>query len=202
MKVKLDRKFEIHVVLPLAALFGFVLFLHITVGLEFLNIIPQELVIPIIEGMEDEFTAFALIVNFAYELIPQTLQQIGVGAISTVLLVRGFNPFAFGFVIALGKLTGQYIIYFVARVAFHHRKKNLGGLASANHFLHKYHYIAFLFPAWISIAGDALMFIAGQQRINPVKILPILFISDLAEAYKWVFWTVGQLEVTDAVDTL
>ncbi len=194
----MNKKQELHIVLPLVGALAFIIVLHF-MGLSIFVMFPQEIIEPII-GVDDDFTAFALLANFAYELIPQTLQQVGIGAVSTVLLIRGFSPWAFGFVIALGKLTGQYIIYFAFRIGFHHRKKGFGSLASANHALHKYHYIAFAFAPWISIGGDALMAVAGHQRISPLKILPILFITDLAEAYKWVFWTLAQLEVTDIVD--
>lgn len=187
-----DRKLEI--IIPSFALFAIVLALHFTGAIPFDSFFRNSTV-----NTNDDFTVFALVTNFLYGFIPQTFQLFGVSAISTVILIRGFNPLIFGLIVAFGMLIGHFIIYYVFRFGFHHNKKGLGGLASATHILHKYHFVAFLFVPWISIGGDALMIIAGHQRINPFKMAPILFISDLASAYWWIFVALGQLEIGNSI---
>lgn len=194
----MERKLKLEIVIGLSLLVVASIYINLT----YPNLVEGQ-ANDISESLEmmfgDNYTTFAIIVNYAYELLPQTAQQIGLGAISTKLLILGFSPLLFTLIIALGKLSGQMIIYFASRFIFHFKKKNLGGLASANHYLHKYHFLAFLLPPWVGVVGDALMIIAGQQRINPIKILPILFVSDFLEAGKMVYWTMGQLEISDAV---
>jgi len=146
---------------------------------------------------DDEFIQFALAVEFFYEWLPQTLQILGLGAITTRLLMTGINPFILGLLTASGRLIGQIILYFVgkflARVVFKKKAKE----APASHFMHKYRYIVFLFPAWLGAFGDLIMLTAGHQHINLLKIIPFLFAGNLADAYKWIFWDLGQIEVAD-----
>ncbi len=147
---------------------------------------------------DDEFIEFAVAIEFGYELLPQTAQILGLGAITTRLLMTGINPFILGLITATGRLGGQIILYFVgkflARVVFKKRAKE----APASHFMHKYRYLVFLFPAFLGAFGDLIMLTAGHQHINLLKIIPFLFIGNLADAYKWIFWDLGQIEVASS----
>lgn len=147
--------------------------------------------------INDDFEVFALTINFLYEIIPQSAQLISVGAIGTVLLQRGFNPFVFGLVIGAGKLTGQMTLYTIARVIRH--KGKWGDNSTVNHWLHKYHFLVFFFPAWTGTLGDIIMLYAGHQKISPIRIIPILFTSNVLEAYRWIFPQMGQLEIIDGI---
>ena len=142
---------------------------------------------------------FAILVEFGYELLPQTAQVLGLGAITTRLLSSGINPFILGLITATGRLIGQMILYsigrfVIARFLFKNKKKQ----ASANHFMHKYRYVVFLFPAWLGAFGDFIMITAGHQKINPLKMIPFLFAGNLADAYKWIFWDLGQIELANS----
>ena len=145
-----------------------------------------------IDSMND-FTFFALLVNFIYGIIPNTLQLLSISGITVRLLQTGFSPFVLGFVIAVGSLLGQLLLYGIGLFFYKYvRKKNKS--ADANHFLHKYHYLVFLIPSWTGSLGDLIMLIAGHERINLLKSLPFLFASNLAFAYVNVFWINAQLQ--------
>ena len=149
---------------------------------------------------DDDFLTFAVTIEFAWELLPQTVQILGLGAITTRLLQTGINPFILGLITATGRLIGQLLLYlagrFVARFLFKNTRKE----ASAMHFMHKYHFIVFLFPAFLGALGDIIMLTAGHQKINPFRIMPILFIGNLADAYKWIFYDLGQIELVQSFE--
>ena len=147
---------------------------------------------------DDEFVAFALALEFGWELLPQTAQVLGLGAITVRLLQTGINPIILGVFTALGRLGGQIILYYAGRLLAKFVFKKKSGQATASHFMHKYHYLVFLFPAWLGAFGDLIMLTAGHQHINILKIIPILFVGNLADAYKWIFWDLGQIEVADS----
>ena len=44
------------------------------------------------------------------------------------------------------------------------------------------------------------MLTAGHQKINPFRIMPILFIGNLADAYKWIFYDLGQIELVQSFE--
>ena len=141
----------------------------------------------------DGFIGFALFVNFIYGIIPNTFQLLSISGITVRLLQTGFSPVILGFVIAVGSLLGQLLLYGIGLFFYKYvRKKNKS--ADANHFLHKYHYLVFLIPSWTGSLGDLIMLIAGHERINLLKSLPFLFASNLAFAYVNVFWINAQLQ--------
>lgn len=147
---------------------------------------------------DDQFIQFALITEFFYEWLPQTAQILGLGAITIRLLQTGINPFILGLLTATGRLVGQIILYFVGRLLAKFVFKKKAKEASASHFMHRYRYIVFLFPSWLGAFGDLIMLTAGHQHINLLKIIPFLFIGNLADAYKWIFWDLGQIEVASS----
>jgi membrane protein YqaA with SNARE-associated domain len=142
----------------------------------------------------DDFTGFALIVNFIYGIIPNTLQLLSISGITVRLLQTGFSPFVLGFIIAVGSLIGQLLLYGVGLFFYKYVRKKKKGNADATHFLHKYHYLVFLIPSWTGSLGDLIMLIAGHERVNLLKSLPFLFASNLAFAYVNVFWINAQLQ--------
>jgi len=64
---------------------------------------------------DEEFVRFAVASLIGWELLPQTFQILGLGAVTTRLLQTGINPFILGIVTALARLGGQIIMYFVGR---------------------------------------------------------------------------------------
>jgi len=149
---------------------------------------------------DDDFLTFAVTIEFAWELLPQTVQILGLGAITTRLLQTGINPFILGLITATGRLIGQLLLYLVGRFIAKFLFKNTRKEASAMHFMHKYHFIVFLFPAFLGALGDIIMLTAGHQKINPFRIMPILFIGNLADAYKWIFYDLGQIELVQSFE--
>jgi len=149
---------------------------------------------------DDDFVSFAVTIEFAWELLPQSVQLLGLGAITTRLLQTGINPFILGLITATGRLIGQLILYLAGRFIAKFLFKNTRKEASAMHFMHKYHFIVFLFPAFLGALGDIIMLTAGHQKINPFRIMPILFIGNLADAYKWIFYDLGQIELVQSFE--
>jgi len=197
----MKRKTEIAIIGTLSTIVFAVILLSIFYGFDkmfaIITYIEEPFMVSLDQIRDDEFIQFAVIVNFFYEWIPQLAHVIGIGAISTQLLMRGFNPWILGLIVATGNLIGQLILYTVGRLIYTARKKTWGSMASVQHFFHKYHYLVFLLPPWLGVVGDAIMIYAGHERISVWRIIPILFITDLAGAYRWIFPTVGQLEITD-----
>ena len=195
----MKREEEIVIIVGLALAFTIVVYVSFVTEMDLFKFMIGEFE-EFFELAEDDFVQFALIVEFSYELLPQTAQILGLGAITTRLLMTGINPFILGFLTATGRLFGQIILYFagkfIARFVFKKKAKE----ASASHFMHKYRYLVFLFPAWLGAFGDLILLTAGHQHINLLKIIPFLFIGNLADAYKWIFWDLGQIEVASSFE--
>lgn len=196
----MKREEEIVIIVGLAVAFVIVVYVSVITEMDLFKFMVGEF--EDFFGMveDNEFVQFALAVEFFYELLPQTAQILGLGAITTRLLMTGINPFILGLLTATGRLGGQIILYFagklIARVVFKKKAKE----ASASHFMHKYRYLVFLFPAWLGAFGDLIMLTAGHQHINLLKIIPFLFAGNLADAYKWIFWDLGQIEVASSFE--
>lgn len=193
----MKRPEEIAIITTLAITFAIVVYVSIVTDMDLFQLMVGEF--EDFFGMisDDEFVEQALLLEFAWELIPQTLQLLGLGAITTRLLSTGLNPYILGVITATGRLFGQIILYFVGRYLARFFFKNTKKEASASHFMHKYHYLVFLFPAWLGALGDFIMLTAGHQKINLWKIIPVLFVGNLLDAYKWIFWGLATIEATD-----
>jgi len=196
----LKREEEIVIVVGLALAFAIVVYVDFIVedGLFQLMIGEFEEFFGMIE--DDEFIQFAIAVEIGWELLPQTAQILGLGAITVRLLQSGINPFILGLVTATARLGGQLIMYAVGRLLAKFIIKNKRKEASAMHFMHKYRFLVFLFPAWLGALGDIIMIVAGQQKISFFKIIPFLFIGNLLDAYKWIFWDLGQIGLADSFE--
>ena len=141
----------------------------------------------------NDFTSFALVVNFLYSVVPNTLQLLSISGITVRLLQSGFSPIVLGFVIAVGSLVSQLILYGVGLFFYRHVRRKKGDNASATHFLHKYHYLVFLIPSWTGSLGDLIMLVSGHERVNLIKAVPFLFSSNLAYSFLTVYWINAQL---------
>ncbi len=152
-----------------------------------------------LEIPDDNFTKFALAVTFLYDALPTIAQQFSISAISVQLLMAGFSPMILGLISALGILTGQMILYGVGMVLRHIHKGSFGDIAGKHHFLHKYHFLIYLIIPFVGIVGDGAMLYSGHQRINPIKMIPFLFVADFASSMRWILPTLAELEVSEAI---
>lgn len=196
----MKRNEEIVIVAGLAITFAIVVYVSFVTEMDLFEIMVGEFeeFFGMIE--DDDFLQFAITVEILWELIPQTAQVLGLGAITIGLLRTGINPFILGLITATARLGGQLIMYVVGRLLAKFIFKNKAKEASAMHFMHKYRFLVFLFPAWLGALGDIIMIIAGQQKISFIKIVPFLFIGNLLDAYKWIFWDLGQIGVADSFE--
>jgi len=195
----MDRKEEFLIAGGLFLIFAVVVLLNFYDDGQFLHITIGEFEDFYVTVEDDEFLTFALTVEVLWELLPQTAQVLGLGAITTRLLSTGINPFILGLIMASARLGGQLILYAFGRyIIARYFIKNKHSSAKASHFMHKYNYVVFLFPAWLGAFGDFIMVTAGHQKINPMKMIPFLFAGNLADAYKWIFWDLGQIEVANS----
>lgn len=193
----MKRAEEIAIITTLAITFAIVVYVSVITNMDLFQLMVGEF--EDFFGMiaDDDFIEQALLIEFAWELLPQTAQVLGLGAITTRLLQTGLNPYILGLITATGRLFGQIILYFAGRFLAKFLFKNTRKEASAMHFMHKYHFLVFLFPAWLGALGDLIMLTAGHQKINLWKIIPVLFIGNLLDAYKWIFWGLATIEATD-----
>mgnify|MGYP001557854272 CR=1 FL=1 len=189
----MKKKNEILVILGLIGSLVLVIFLNF-MGVTFHPDVISEFDYSFQQGMESEFVRYAVIVNFLYSVIPNTLQLLSISGITVRLLQLGFSPFVLGFVIAVGNLASQLMLYFVGFAFYKFVRKKKKGSPEATHFLHKYHYLVFLIPSWTGSLGDLIMLVSGHERVNLLKAIPFLFASNLTFAYVNVFWINAQLE--------
>lgn len=185
-------KLENHIIILLSIALVIVVSLSF-VGSElfdFTNDMPIDLEIP-----DNDFTKFALIVTFLYDAMPTITQQFSISAITVQLLLTGFSPLLLAIISALGLLVGQMIMYGVGMFVRHIHKGSFGDIAGNHHFLHKYHFLIYFMIPFVGILGDGAMLYSGHQRINPLKIIPFLFIADLASTARWVIPMMGELEI-------
>lgn len=153
-----------------------------------------------IEVQLSGFEKIALLILIGFEAIPTILKQIwSVGAFTTLILSNGFSPIILGILLATGQLMGQMGLYIVGMFSKKINGESIGKIADKNHFLHKHHWL--LYPAipFMPLVGEGIMLASGHQRINPLKIIPFLFVSNLADNYKHIYQTVINLEVSEAL---
>jgi len=189
----MNQKQEIHLMALFGAGFGilFSLFFFSEITLTLVDFIDEVQV-----AMTDDLVMFANMVNFLYEIVPQSFQVLGIGAIYVKALETGISPALFVITGVGGKLIGQVLLfYFGAKILA--RKKH--SFAGASHWMHKYHYLVFLIPPFGGALGDLIMVFAGQQKIKLMRILPILLIADVVDQIRWVLWTLATLETVDIV---
>ena len=156
--------------------------------------VELDLIIP-----DDNFIRFALAVQFGYDMLPTLAQQFTISAITVQLLMTGFSPLIIAVLSAIGLLLGQMILYVVGMFVRKVHKGSFGDIAGHNHFLHKYHFLVYFSIPFVGILGDAGMVYSGHQRINPLKIIPFLFVADLASTCRWLLPTLAELEVIEIV---
>lgn len=156
--------------------------------------VELDLIIP-----DDNFIRFALAVQFGYDMLPTLAQQFTISAITVQLLMTGFSPLIIAVLSAIGLLVGQMILYVVGMFVRKVHKGSFGDIAGHNHFLHKYHFLVYFSIPFVGILGDAGMLYSGHQRINPLKIIPFLFVADLASTARWLLPTLAELEITEIV---
>lgn len=189
----MNQKQEIHMIVILGGGFGilFTSFFFTEITLTLADFVAEVQI-----AMTDELVMFANVVNFLYEIIPQSFQILGIGAIYVKALETGISPALFIISGVGGKLIGQVLLfYFGAKILARHKSS----FAGASHWMHKYHYLVFLIPPFGGALGDLIMIFAGQQKIKLTRILPILLIADVADQIRWVLWTYAQLETVEVI---
>ena len=191
-------KKEVHMII------GLTLVVLTVIGLSFhteLELSLKQIIGEIEVAMTDELVRFAVLVNFLYELVPQSFQVLGIGAIYTKALESGASPLYFVIGGTVGKLLGQLGLYYLGMHGTRRLFGKKGGMASADHWMHKYHYLVFLLPPFTGALGDLILLYAGHKKISLIKILPIVTIANVLDQIRWVSWTLIQLETVEMIDT-
>ena len=197
----MNSKPKKEIIVALAILVFVVVFINFSYGYEPFSAMtffdnPMELNLDI---PDDNFTRFALAVTIAYDMLPTIAQQFSISAITVQLLMTGFSPIILAVLSAIGLLAGQMILYLVGMVIRKVHKGSFGDIAGNNHFLHKYHFLIYFAVPFVGILGDGAMLYSGHQRINPIRIIPFLFLADLASTARWIVPTMAELEIADAI---
>ncbi len=139
-----------------------------------------------LEAFENAFVQFGVVTVFLYQFIPQLFMLIGITGIVVRLLDAGTSPLALVFIFVIGKLIGQYILYMAGRFLSKRVMKDRSRLKGADHLMHKYRTLIFITPAFLGFVGDAILFIAGHQRIGFLKILPLLALGNTLRIGIWI----------------
>ena len=197
----MNSKPKKEIIVALAILVFVVVFINFSYGYEPFSAMtffdnPMELNLDI---PDDNFTRFALAVTIAYDMLPTIAQQFSISAITVQLLMTGFSPIILAVLSAIGLLAGQMILYLVGMVIRKVHKGSFGDIAGNHHFLHKYHFLIYFSIPFLGILGDGAMLYSGHQRINPIRIIPFLFLADLASTARWIVPTMAELEISNAL---
>lgn len=201
MVIRLDNKPKTEIIIVIMILLFTVIFINFSYGYEPFSAMtffdePTELNLDI---PDDNFTRFALAVTFAYDMLPTIAQQFSISAITVQLLMTGFSPIILAVISAIGLLAGQMILYVVGMFIRKVHKGSFGDIAGNHHFLHKYNFLIYFAVPFVGILGDGAMLFSGHQRINPLKIIPFLFLADLASTARWIIPTMAELEIANAI---
>ena len=191
--MNLQEKHKIRILLLIGL--GFLIFLWLTnINLFQIQVeMPTEISIP-----DDNFTKFALSVSVLYEAIPSVFKQFYSASIITdKLIILGFSPILLGIILGIGQLAGQMILYGVGMFIRHVRKGSIGNLAGHNHFFHQHHFLIYLAVPFAGVMGDAVMLYSGHERINPIKMIPFLLVSNILDNYKWIYTQMFNLQLSD-----
>jgi len=113
------------------------------------------------------------------------------------LIILGFSPILLGIILGIGQLAGQMILYGVGMFIRHVRKGSIGNLAGHNHFFHQHHFLIYLAVPFAGVMGDAVMLYSGHERINPIKMIPFLLVSNILDNYKWIYTQMFNLQLSD-----
>ena len=199
--IRLDNKPKTEVIIVIMILLFTVIFINFSYGYEPFSAMtffdePTELNLDI---PDDNFTRFALAVTVGYDMLPTIAQQFSISAITVQLLMTGFSPIILAVISATGLLAGQMILYVVGMFIRKVNKGSFGNIAGNHHFLHKYHFLIYFAVPFVGILGDGAMVYSGHQRINPIRIIPFLFLADLASTARWIIPTMAELEIADAI---
>lgn len=192
----MDKNLRIEIILGLAVVVGIFIFTNLGNEIKFIgeNFIEDWFI-----DLGNSFIQFAVIINFAYEIVPESLQVIGLGAIYIKAIETGANPLLFIVGGVAGKLIGQMLLYFIGYYGIRALGKKTS-FAGANHFLHKYHFLAYLLPPFTGALGDLILVYSGIRKINLMRIIPILLIADIIDQVRWYAITVGQLQIVDQLN--
>lgn len=195
----MDSKPKKEIIIALSVLFGailYIVFVHGYIPFESQFIYANE---QIAFEIDDDFTRFALAVTFLYDAMPTIAQQFSISAITVQLLILGFSPILLAIISALGLLTGQMILYGVGMFVKKVHKGSIGNIAGKHHIFMKYHFLIYLMIPFVGIVGDFGMLYSGHQRISPLRIIPFLFVADLASTARWIIPTMAELEIGEAL---
>lgn len=125
------------------------------------------------------FESLGFVFIFLWSLIP-SLKTVPVEIFELPLLQAGLSPVALIIFASLGAITGDYILYLGGRGVFKLFKRKSREIARADHLLHKYRQPIFFFTGFLGVIGDAIVFVAGLERIGFRKILPYLIIGQFS----------------------
>lgn len=194
----MKQKLEKEVIIGSIALVA-ILFLTFGLGADLFSYTSSTVQEIDLEIPDDDFTHFALAVTFIYDAMPSITQQFSIGAISVQLLLTGFSPIILIVLSAFGLLTGQLLLYVFGMIVKRVHKGSMGDIAGKNHWLHKYHFLIYMAIPFLNIVGDMAMIYSGHQRINPVRIIPFLFVSNIASSARYVLPMMAELEITESI---
>ena len=87
---------------------------------------------------QDAFTQYGLLLSFLYELFPAIFRVFGTTIIISELIDTGIHPLILVFILAVGKLVGQYLMYILGRFLYQIFKKRKKDLAGAENIMHRH----------------------------------------------------------------
>ena len=133
----------------------------------------------------DTYTSIGLVTIFLYEFIPDGFKFVSDAGFYGNLLVAGVPAWILVIIPALGHLGGQFIMYSVGRLNIKWFKKS--DFAGPNHIMHRHKLIIFFVVPFGGMLGTFIMILAGHQKINFFKIIPILMIANIIHMATFVY---------------
>jgi len=146
---------------------------------------------------ENVYVKIGFVSIFLYELVPSVFRLLSTTGFYIGLLNQGINPMALIIITSIGRVIGLYLLYLLGRFLYRIFKKKNRELADADHLLHKYKIIIFFLIPFFGVLGDLVMVVAGHQRIGFVKVIPLLFLSNVLRTAIWLYVTIAQIQVVN-----
>src|SRR3990172_1900646 len=136
---------------------------------------------------ENVYVKIGFLSIFLYELVPSVFRLLSTTGFYIGLLNEGINPMVLIILTSVGRIVGFYLLYILGRFLYRIFKKKTKEMADANHILHKYKIIIFFLLPFFGVVGDAVMIVAGHQRIGFLKVVPLLFLSNVLRTAIWLY---------------
>lgn len=145
---------------------------------------------------DSDLEKIGLTTIFVYEFIPEGFRFVGISGFYFALIDQHVNDLLLLIIPAIGKVIGELILFVVGILVFKKFKSKNKLIVEAGKAIHKHKIAAFFLVPFGGMLGAFIMIVAGHEKVNFLKILPILVVANLIDVALWLYPTMAQLQVS------